>query len=149
MATASGSSGPTGVFRDACGPYDAHALVELAGRTVRVARLGALTEAGLLEDETLAFADTIGFRAGTARSYPAFDLLRGETLSLRVKPLHVMDIALARAAASPDEASAHAVEMERLTRAYGGTFSILWHNSRLETPRARQRYSRLLAALRG
>ena len=56
MATASGSSGPTGVFRDACGPYDAHALVELAGRTVRVARLGALTEAGLLEDGRLPFS---------------------------------------------------------------------------------------------
>jgi len=111
----------------------------------------AQSEAGLLEDETLAFADTVGYRAGTARSYPAFDLAASRRLPIRVRPLHVMDAALAAAGGGPsateDAAEAAALEMRRRTGHYGGAFSILWHNSRLETPRARRHYSELLAAL--
>ena len=56
MATASGRGRPTGILGDAGGPFDAHVLVDLAGRSVRVARLGALTEAGLLEEGRLPFS---------------------------------------------------------------------------------------------
>jgi hypothetical protein len=41
-----------------------------------------------------------------------------------------------------DERSARArvLELSRRTRRYGGTLSVLWHNSSLETARARRLY---------
>ncbi len=49
--------------------------------------------AGLAYDSTLGFADANGFRAGTCREYPVFDLLDRRTLELRERPLIFMDAA--------------------------------------------------------
>jgi hypothetical protein len=107
----------------------------------------AQAEAGLREDETLGFADTIGYRSGTARSYEAYDLVRKKRLGLRVRPLHVMDGALAQVAHDEESADVAALELAARTRRFGGRLSILWHNSQLETRHARDRYARLMAAL--
>jgi peptidoglycan/xylan/chitin deacetylase (PgdA/CDA1 family) len=110
----------------------------------------AQAEAGLTVDESLGFADAIGYRAGTARSFMAYDLERHRQLTLRVRPLHVMDVTLLGYMSVGLEAGFEMVaEMIRRTRQYGGAFSILWHNSSLETPRARQFYLKLLAELTG
>jgi len=107
----------------------------------------AQAAAGLAEDETLGFSDTIGYRAGTARSFPAFDLPTGRVLPLRVRPLHAMDAALARMPGSEEEVLVRLVELRRRTSVYGGTFSVLWHNSSLETNAARRRYEVLVRDL--
>jgi peptidoglycan/xylan/chitin deacetylase (PgdA/CDA1 family) len=108
----------------------------------------AQAEAGLETDETLGFADSIGYRAGTARSFMAFDLAERRQLPLRVKPLHVMDATLLQYLSI---GNAEAIEMvgrlaER-SRRYGGSLSLLWHNSSLETQSTRDLYVQLVALL--
>jgi hypothetical protein len=99
-------------------------------------------------DETLGFADSIGYRAGTARSFAAYDLGQRRQLALRVQPLHVMDqTLLGYMSLDPDEALARVVEMGRRTRTYGGSLSVLWHNSTLVTRPVRSFYLRMLSEL--
>ncbi len=105
--------------------------------------------AGLEQDETLAYADTVGFRAGTARSFPAYDIRSDRALALHVQPLLVMDGALAPLAQLDDLAAARVMELQARTKMYGGTFSLLWHNSSIETQDARRRYAALIRALSG
>ncbi len=108
----------------------------------------AQVEAGLSVDETLGFADAIGYRAGTARTFTAYDLARHQPLSLRVRPLHVMDATLVRyMALGSEEALARVADLGGRTRMFGGGLSILWHNSSLETRPAKELYLRLLREL--
>lgn len=108
----------------------------------------AQAEAGLSVDESLGYADAIGYRAGTARSFTAYDLIRHRPLSLRVRPLHVMDVTLLRhMSLGREEALETVAEMGRRTRMFGGGFSVLWHNSSLETRSAKQFYLELLHEL--
>jgi len=108
----------------------------------------AQAEAGLTVDESLGFADDVGYRAGTARSFPAFDLNQGRQLAIRIKPLHVMDATLLQyLSIGEDQAYATVAAMSRRTRTYGGSFSFLWHNSSLVTSAQRRLYLRLLDLL--
>ena len=50
--------------------------------------------AGLSYDSTLGYADHVGFRCGTCREYPMFDLHQREMLQLRQLPLICMDRAI-------------------------------------------------------
>jgi hypothetical protein len=120
-----------------------HYLRQHAGTTWR-----AQAAAGLEEDESFGFADASGYRAGTARTFPAFDIESHRRLPLRVKPLHVMDTTLTEYYDQPLQVSRRRVlEMGKRTRRYGGTFSLLWHNSALETGRRRRFYRDLLTEL--
>lgn len=107
-------------------------------------------EAGLEEDESLGFADAVGYRAGTARSFTAYDIVSGGPLALRVRPLHVMDVTLLQrmSTALPDRLATVA-DMARRTGRHGGELSLLWHNSSLETATAKDTYVALLRELFG
>lgn len=101
--------------------------------------------AGLDYDATLAYADQIGFRAGTCHDFRAFHLLERRPLRLRERPFQVMDGTLfAYMGLSPDAALAAAVALAGECRRYGGTFSVLWHNSVLLTARQKRWYERLV-----
>ncbi len=50
--------------------------------------------AGLAHDSTLGFAELVGFRAGTCREYPVFDLVEDRPLALRERPLTAMDVTM-------------------------------------------------------
>lgn len=120
-----------------------HYLRQQPGDTWR-----AQAEAGLGEDESLGFADAIGYRAGTARSFPAFDLANRCQLPLRIRPLHVMDQTLLEYMALDHEGAFRTVAaMSRRTRTFGGDFSLLWHNSSLETNRAKRLYLEMISVL--
>jgi peptidoglycan/xylan/chitin deacetylase (PgdA/CDA1 family) len=97
-------------------------------------------------DETLGFADDIGYRAGTARTFPAYDLPRSEKLPLRVRPLHVMDVAVRDHVAME---TPQVTTLRRRTWRYGGDLSILWHNSSLIDARSRRAYRELVEDLAG
>jgi hypothetical protein len=74
-----------------------------------------------------------------------YDMSGGGQLPLRVSPLHVMDATLTEYLRL-DEQSARAtvLELSRRTRRYGGTLSVLWHNSSLETSGARRLYQGII-----
>ena len=89
-------------------------------------------ENGISGDGTLGFADRNGFRAGTCHTYFLFDLENRCELGVRETPLIVMDGALKadfNEALNPDQAIEKAIHLANLCKKYGGTFSLLWHNS--------------------
>jgi peptidoglycan/xylan/chitin deacetylase (PgdA/CDA1 family) len=133
---------PAGVLRRA---IRQHFLRFRAGETWR-----AQVEAGLQEDESLGFADAVGYRAGTARSFQGYDIERGAPLAIRVRPLHVMDVTLLQrmSTALPDRLATVA-DMGRRTRRFGGELSLLWHNSSLETQATKDTYLDLVRELFG
>lgn len=89
---------------------------------------------GISEDSTVGFTDRAGFRAGTCHAYFLFDLENRCELSVRETPLIVMDGALKadfNEALAPDQAVNKAIHLANVCKKYGGTFSLLWHNSSL------------------
>jgi hypothetical protein len=104
--------------------------------------------AGLSYDSTVGYADRIGFRAGTCHEFRPFHLLERRPLRLRERPLHVMDGTLFDyMKLSPEVASQRVLELARECRRYGGTFSLLCHNSSLPTAAQKRWYETLVAAV--
>lgn len=91
--------------------------------------------AGLAYDSTLGFADQIGFRCGTCYEFPVFDLADRRTLSLRERPLLVMEVSLVSpeymGLANSEEALERVSEIKKVCRQFSGDFTLLWHNDRL------------------
>lgn len=105
-------------------------------------------DAGLEYDSTVGFNKVSGFRLGTAREFPVYDLLQRKALNLRERPLIVMDCTLLEyEGATPQEAFDKACHYAQQIRKYGGNMTLLWHNSYLETPEKRELFSQLLKYL--
>jgi peptidoglycan/xylan/chitin deacetylase (PgdA/CDA1 family) len=104
--------------------------------------------AGFEHDSTLGFADRIGFRAGTGREYPLFDLLERRTMRLRERPLIVMDATLLEyMALDLDDAALHARAIVDACRRYQTDAVVLYHNSSLPGFAEREHYRRLVSQL--
>lgn len=105
-------------------------------------------EAGLDYDSTLGWAEAVGFRCGTCRPYPVFDLLERRSLRLVERPLIAMDVSLTEYQRLPDaELPARLAALARTCRRAGGTLTLLWHNDGLATARARDCYARVLQSV--
>lgn len=96
-----------------------------------------LNDAGLNYDASLGYADHAGFRCGTCHEYTMFDAVNGEIMSLKQRPLVVMDSSIFDHNYMNLELGQEAVEYCRQLalncRKVGGKFTLLWHNSSLET----------------
>jgi hypothetical protein len=104
--------------------------------------------AGFEHDSTLGFADDVGFRAGTCREYPLFDLLAGRPLRLRERPLVVMDTTLFAYLGLDLAASAsRARAVVDACRRHQGDAVVLYHNDALGPERLRRHYRELVADL--
>lgn len=105
--------------------------------------------AGMDYDSTLSYADAAGFRCGTCFSYPAFDAQAGEPLPLRIVPLIAMEQSVISSAYGNLGVGTAALEkfsqLKNACAAVGGCFTLLWHNSQLETRSKRTLYSAVLA----
>jgi len=91
-------------------------------------------EVGLDYDATLGFADHVGFRCGTCREFPVFDLKARKSLRLHERPLIVMDgtlLAPQYMALQPEQALGWIEHLSNVCCCFGGTFSLLWHNTSL------------------
>ena len=93
----------------------------------------AWEDAGMSYDSTLGYADKPGFRCGTCHEYPAFDPIAQEQLSLRIRPLVVMECTIIDSVYLGLGATGAAEEKIKLLKKrcqkVGGYFSLLWHNS--------------------
>ncbi len=88
--------------------------------------------AGLDHDSSLGYADQIGFRAGTCREYPLFDLLESRPLRLRERPLIVMDATLfGYLGLGLDEAASRTRTIVDACRRHRGDAVLLYHNDSL------------------
>jgi hypothetical protein len=105
---------------------------------------------GLRYDETLAYPDRAGFRAGVAGAYHPADPLSWQPLQLVEIPLALMDVALHRQ--YPDDVHGTVRCMFRHLREVGGTLSMVVHLEAVGRPELGEdafRYAELLDLLRG
>ncbi len=105
-------------------------------------------ENGLDYDTTLSYADRPGFRCGTCREYPLYDLQQRRPLGLRERPLIVMECSVIAerylGLGYSDEALALMKGYRDICRRLAGDFTLLWHNSHLERHKDREFYQALI-----
>lgn len=104
--------------------------------------------AGLKYDASVGFNDSPGFRCGTAREFPVFDLLARQSLSLRERPLVAMEGTLLNILHYNSAQTFDAiVSLGNTVKHYGGNMSLLWHNSSLINAEERDLFCSTLKAL--
>jgi len=88
-----------------------------------------LIEQEIEDDYSMGYADIIGFRAGTARSFHWFDLTTNKKTSLVIHPFCYMDGSLNEyLELSTNEAEERIALLYLEIQNYGGQFIFLWHN---------------------
>jgi len=102
-------------------------------------------DAGLDYDSTLGFADQLGFRCGVCYEFPVFNLRTGQQLQLRERPLIVMEVTgLQYLRLRMDELCAAIAALAQTTRGFNGDFTLLWHNSSVDSHQLRSCYEAVL-----
>lgn len=92
----------------------------------------SLIKAGIKHDYTMGYADTPGYRAGTATPYPFYDLSRDEETQLLIHPFVLMDTTLQKYMALPPAEAINVIKRQiDEARAVGGVFNSIWHNQNL------------------
>lgn len=92
-----------------------------------------LIQNGILEDYSMGYADSPGFRSGTATPHYFFDLERRQATRLKLFPLAVMDGTLRDyQSLNSSIASQTLKDLIDRVKAVNGTFVSLWHNDTLQ-----------------
>lgn len=108
----------------------------------------AWEDAGLDDDGTLGYPESPGFRAGICWDYPVFDLDRREHLRLREHPLIAMETTLlGHLRLAADDAYERIARLDGICRRHGGQFTLLWHNSGLQSRAEKRLYHDVLELL--
>lgn len=106
-------------------------------------------QAGMNYDSSLSYADHPGFRCGTCFEYPAFDPVIGQALNLRIRPLIAMECTVIASRylnlGTGAAARAKFVQLKDACHAVKGCFTLLWHNSHLNSQQERDLYIDLLS----
>ena len=86
--------------------------------------------AGLIVDNSLAFAEHVGFRCGTCHPYHPFDVMAQTQLEILERPLIVMDSTLKDyMQLSVDHAEKLIGDLAYRCLKIEGDFTLLWHNT--------------------
>jgi len=105
-------------------------------------------EAGLEYDSSLGYNGAPGFRCGTAREFPVFDLERRIRLSLCERPLIAMEGTLLHILGfTHAETFDLLVSLSNTIRKSGGSMTMLWHNSTLVSFSDRELFKEAIKAL--
>jgi hypothetical protein len=84
----------------------------------------------IVQDYTLGYSETLGFRASTCTPFYWFDLDKNEKTTLKIYPLGLMDGTLKEyLQLTTTDAITHAKQHIDWFKKYNGTFVLLWHNS--------------------
>lgn len=91
-----------------------------------------LVEQQITTDYSMGYAETTGFRMGTARKTAWFNLKSNQITSLMIQPFCYMDGTLNEyLKLSPEQAKEKVRTLKAMVSEYGGTFSFIWHNETL------------------
>ncbi len=111
--------------------------------------LQAWNDAEMTYDSSLGYADLPGFRCGTSFEFPAFDPVAGESLSLRIRPLIAMETTIIAphylGLGAGESALQKFDQLKQKCQAFGGCFTLLWHNCQFEKEEERRLYQQILA----
>ncbi len=92
----------------------------------------ALQNIGISHDFTMGFADDIGFRAGTSRPFPFYNLIEQKEYQLTIVPFAVMDVTLIKyLKIGPRESIKLIFDLIENVKNANGLFVSLWHNESL------------------
>ena len=104
-------------------------------------------KAGMKWDSTMGYADEPGFRCGTCTEFSTFNILSRKKLGLKERPLIVMECTIFEKRylnLNLDESFYEISKYIDKVRKYDGTFTLLWHNDRLETKEQRELFEKVL-----
>ena len=88
-----------------------------------------IEKAGFTDDNSLGYADEIGFRAGIARPFMWYNLKENRPSKLKLHPISYMDGTLNEyMELNIDEAVKMVKMLKSEVQTYGGNFVALWHN---------------------
>lgn len=91
-----------------------------------------LYDAYIKEDFTLGYAAEPGFRCGTSKPFPVFDIHQHKEIPLMERPLLIMDVSLKLYKRfSVEESIEYCLAIRDQVRKHNGDFVFLWHNSSL------------------
>ena len=94
-----------------------------------------MDSAGFEYDTTGGYADRAGFRFGTSKEFSMWGWMSRKGLSLRQRPLIVMECSIISASymglGYSQDAAFLMKRLKERSLARGGNFSLLWHNSHL------------------
>lgn len=102
-----------------------------------------LDRIGIAHDATMGYADRVGFRAGTAHEYNAFNHKTQKEYNIIVKPLVIMEGTLYSEAymnLSSDAVLSKISQLKTACKNVNGEFSLLWHNSELHSSKLLSTY---------
>jgi hypothetical protein len=89
---------------------------------------------GLKMDSTVGYSDMPGFRTGLCIDYPVFNFITRKPLQLREQPLIAMDITFKEyLQLDPVATQNYLLSLRRQVERFNGQFTLLWHNSSLNT----------------
>lgn len=102
-----------------------------------------LDMAGIQWDSSLGFSQNIGFRCGSCFSFSMFDILERKQLTIKQKPLLIMDTAFASLVQkdSQKHAKEKFFDIAKKVRQHNGELVILWHNSSVKQDKWPKLYS--------
>jgi len=99
-------------------------------------------------DSTLGYADMPGFRCGTCYEYPAIDPVKGKMLNLRIRPLIAMECTIIAkrymGLGTGDASYEKFIQLKEACRSVKGCFTLLWHNSGLDTHESKELYESII-----
>jgi peptidoglycan/xylan/chitin deacetylase (PgdA/CDA1 family) len=101
---------------------------------------------GMHWDSTMCYHDKEGFRCGVCYPFPVFNILTRKKLSLKERPLTVMEGSFItyQKDVVPDEMLKRIKKLIDTTRRYNGEFVFLWHNSAFVNTEYRRVYEEIL-----
>ncbi|KAB8036812.1 hypothetical protein GCL60_13285 [Silvanigrella paludirubra] len=96
-----------------------------------------MNNCGISDDSTLGFVEDVGFRSGICQSYDIFSWKNKISLNMTETPLHVMEGSVFDSYGLNLGVTFKAYDVindvKSIVKFYGGTFTILWHNTYLNS----------------
>lgn len=109
--------------------------------------LNQLEEALQEYDNTMTFFEGGGFRAGTCMPYKPFDIFNLRQMNIVIRPLIIMEGSVLNYSGINDKSEAYEYVKDMVDKCFSvnGCFSLLWHNSDLQTSEEQELYFQILS----
>ena len=102
----------------------------------------------IYSDSTLSYAEVTGFRCGTSKSFPMYDLKSRKTLDIIQVPLTIMETTVISqeymGLGFSEDALNHILKHKETSMRISGQFTFLWHNSSFEDDYAYVMYQEII-----